>query len=192
MKRGIPQKTKMLTAGALLSALGVALLFIGSLIQTLDLSMAALASFFCLFAVLEMRGIYPWLIFATTGILSIILMPYSMVGWFYLLFFGFYPIFKDLVERSKKPISWTLKLLLCNLALIIGTTVAFYLFVGDTEGKNLIDAFSFVFGVEGMGTLATIGVYLLANVTFVVYDIALTRLIILYYFKIRKKLKFLK
>lgn len=192
MKRGIPQKTKMLTASALLSALGVALMFLGAMIETLDLSMAAMASFFCLFAVLEIRGIYPWLIFAVTGILTIILMPYSMVGWFYLLFFGFYPIFKDKVERLKKPISWILKILAFNFALILGTVVAFYLFVGDVEGKNLIDAFGYVFGVEKLGSLVAIGVYLLANITFVVYDIALTRLIILYYFRIRKKLKFLK
>jgi hypothetical protein len=192
VKRGIPQRTKLLTASALLASLGVALLFVGSLIETLDLSMAAMASFFCLFAVLEVRGMYPWLIFAVTGILSIVLMPYSMGGWFYLLFFGFYPIFKDKVERLKKPVSWTLKIVVFNLALVLGTLVAFYIFVGDTEGKNLIDAFGFVFGVEEFGYLAAAGVYLLANVTFVIYDIALTRLIILFYVKIRKKLKFLK
>lgn len=182
----------MLTASALLSALGVALLFLGSIIQTLDLSMAAMASFFCLFAVLEFRGVYPWLVFAVTGILAVVLMPYSMGGWFYLLFFGFYPIFKNFVERFKKPISWTLKLLLFNVALFLGTAVAFYLLVGDTTDKNLIDAFSFIFGVEELGPIVTAGVYLLANVTFVVYDIALSKLIILYYFKIRKKFKFLK
>ncbi len=192
MKRGIPQKTKMLTASALLSALGVALLFVGALFSTLDLSMAALASFFCLFAVLEMRGIYPWLIFSVTGILSVVLMPYSMVGWFYLLFFGFYPIFKDKVERLKKPISWAIKITVFNFLLLLITTVVFFLFFGDTEGKTIIDALGYIFGTEELGIIFTAGTYLLANVTFVVYDFALTRLIILYYFKIRKKLKFLK
>lgn len=192
MKRGTPQATKMLTAGALLSALGVALLAVGLVIQTLDLSMAAMASFFCLFAVLEIRGKFPWLIYAVTGILSIVLMPSNLGGWFYLLFFGYYPIVKDRLERLKKHVAWTLKLVIFNTTLIAGTLVTFYLFAGDTAGKTILDAFAFVFGVEELGALITAGVLILANVTFVVYDIALTRLIILYFVKIRKKFKFLK
>ena len=192
MKRGTPQATKMLTAGALLSALGVALLAVGLVIQTLDLSMAAMASFFCLFAVLEIRGKFPWLIYAVTGILSIVLMPSNLGGWFYLLFFGYYPIVKDRLERLKKPVAWTLKLVIFNATLIAGTLVTFYLFAGDTAGKTILDAFAFVFGVEELGALITAGVLILANVTFVVYDIALTRLIIFYFVKIRKKFKFLK
>ena len=192
MKRGTPQATKMLTAGALLSALGVALLAVGLVIQTLDLSMAAMASFFCLFAVLEIRGKFPWLIYAVTGILSIVLMPSNLGGWFYLLFFGYYPIVKDRLERLKKPVAWTLKLVIFNTTLIAGTLVTFYLFAGDTAGKTILDAFAFVFGVEELGALITAGVLVLANVTFVVYDIALTRLIIFYFVKIRKKFKFLK
>ena len=38
--------------GALLAAMGVALIFIGALIETLDLTVAALASFFCIFAII--------------------------------------------------------------------------------------------------------------------------------------------
>ena len=192
MSRGIPHKTKMLTFSALLAAIGVAIIFVGSLIETLDLSMAALASFFCLFAVLEIRGVYPWLIFSVTGILSVVLMPYNLGGWFYLLFFGYYPILKNIIERLKKPLAWTIKLLICNAAMIAGVLTIFYLLTPDTSGKTVIDAFGYAFGVAEFGAPIVIGVYLLANVTFVVYDIALSKLIVVYYFKIRKKLKFLK
>ena len=192
MSMGIPHKTKMLTFSALLAAIGVAIIFVGSLIETLDLSMAALASFFCLFAVLEIRGIYPWLIFSVTGILSVVLMPYNLGGWFYLLFFGYYPILKNIIERLKKPLAWTIKLLICNAAMIAGVLTIFYLLTPDTSGKTFIDAFGYAFGVAEFGAPIVIGVYLLANVTFVVYDIALSKLIVVYYFKIRKKLKFLK
>ena len=192
MNRGIPHKTKKLTASALLAALGVALLFLGSFIETLDLTVACLASFFCLFAVIEIEGAYPWLIFATTGILAVVLMPYSLGGWFYLLIFGYYPILKDKIERLPKVFALAIKIVLCNLALIFGTLVTFFLFFGNTEGKTLIDAFMFVFGGEEIGEIFAIGVYLLANVTFIVYDFALTRLIIFYFAKIRKRIKFLK
>ena len=188
MKRGIPQKTKRLTASALLAALGVALLFMGSFIETLDLSMAALASFFCLFAVIEFGGIYPWLIFAVTGILSVVLMPYSMGGWFYILFFGYYPIVKDKLQRLKKPFVWTLKILLLNAAVAISLTLASFLLYGG----DFYNTFMMTFGEDGWGLYAAIGTYLLLNVTFVVYDIALNRLVVFYYVKIRNKFKFLR
>ena len=192
MKRGIPQKTKKITAGALLAAMGVALLFIGSFIETLDLSMAALASFFCLFAVIELGGMYPWLIYTVTGILAVVLMPHSLGGWFYLVFFGYYPILKDKFDRLIKPVAWVIKLIVFNLTLLLGTAITFLLIFGQTEGKTLIDAFMYVFGGEEIGGWFAIGVYLLANFTFIIYDFALTRLIIFYFRKIRDRLKFLK
>ena len=192
MKRGIPQNTKKLTAGALLAAMGVALLFLGSFIEALDLSMAALASFFCLFAVIELKGPFPWLIYAVTAILAIVLMPYSLGGWFYLLFFGYYPIIKEKFEFLPKVIAFIVKLVFFNLTLLLGTAVTFMLFFGQTDGKTLIDAFMYVFGGEEMGEIFALGVYLLAYLTFVLYDFALTRLIIFYFVKIRNRLKFLK
>ena len=189
MSRGISNKTKKMTLGAILSAMGVALLFIGSFIETLDLTMAALASFFCIFAVIELGGMYPWLIFAVTGVLSVILMPYSMTGWFYLIFFGYYPILKEKLERLKKPVSWILKVLILNLALAISVLAAYFLFFGQTGTGNLLDAFTLVFGESDAGVSMAIAVWALANLTFVIYDIALTKLITLYFLKLRDKFK---
>ena len=64
MSRGVSEKTKKLTLSATLAAMGVVLLIIGGFIEVLDLSMAALASFFCIFAVIEMERGYSWMIFA--------------------------------------------------------------------------------------------------------------------------------
>ena len=189
MSRGISNKTKKLTLGAILSAMGIALLFVGSFIETLDLTMAALASFFCIFAVIELGGVYPWLIFSVTGVLSVVLMPYSMTGWFYLLFFGYYPILKEKLERLKKPISWTLKVLILNFALAISVIAAYFLFFGQTGTGNLLDAFTLVFGESDAGVSMAIAVWALANVTFIIYDIALTKLITLYLLKLRDKFK---
>lgn len=192
MSRGISKKTKQLTVSSLLCAIGVALLFVGSVVETLDLSMAALASFLCVFAVIELSGKYSWMIYAATGLLSVILMPYSMGGWFYLLFFGYYPIIKEKLEKLKKPVEWLLKIITLNLALIICVFAAYFLFFGQTEGKSVFDAFTLVFGDSGVGEIMAIVIYALVNVVFVIYDIALTRLITLYFYKIRHRFKFLK
>jgi len=191
MSRGVSQKTKKMTISALLAAMGVALLFVGALIETLDLSMAALASFFCIFAVIELGGAYPWLIFAVTSVLAVVLMPFSMGGWFYLLFFGYYPILKEKFEKLPKIASWTTKILVLNIALIASVALAYFLFFGQSDG-NLIDAFIYIFGGEEVGAYIALGVYVLVNLVFIIYDIALTRLISLYFFKLRPRFKFLK
>ena len=189
MSKGISHKTKKLTLGAILAAMGVALLFVGSFIETLDLTMAALASFFCIFAVIELGGAYPWLIFAVTGVLSVILMPYSLSGWFYLLFFGYYPILKEKFEHLSRPISWILKVVLLNVALIICVLVAYFLFFGGSSEGNILSAFTLIFGESDAGEIMAIAVYALVNVTFIIYDIALTKLITVYFIKIKPKFK---
>ena len=192
MARGISEKTKKMTVGAVLSALGVVILFIGSMLETLDLSMAALASFLCVLAVIELGGAYPFMIYAVTGILSVILMPYKMSGWFYVLFFGYYPIIKEKLERLKKPIAWLIKLAVLNGAIWICITIAYFLFLGPQQSKTIIDMFYSFFGDASLGSVFAIGMYLLVNVAFVVYDIALTRLISVYLFRLRKKFRFIK
>ena len=188
MSKGISNKTKKMTASALLAAMGVALMFLGSLIETLDLTMAAMASFFCIFAVIEFGSTYSWLIYAVTGILTVVLMPHSMVGWFYLLFFGYYPILKEKFERLKRPVAWMVKLIVLNIALIISIILASYVFYGG----NIFEAFVLMFGAEDWGIYAAAGIYALLNIVFIIYDIALTRLISLYLFRLRQRFRFFK
>ena len=83
-------KTHRLAVCAILSALGVVLIYFGSLIEVLDMSAAVLASVGCIFAAIEFGGAYPWLIYAVTGVLSLILVPNPISALMYILFFGFY------------------------------------------------------------------------------------------------------
>jgi hypothetical protein len=177
-----------MTVSAVMAAMSVALLFLGSIIQTLDLSMAALASFFCIFAVIEIKGAYPWLLYAVTAILSVILMPQNMGGWFYLLFLGYYPILKAKIERLSVILAWLIKMVIFNAALIICVIAASFLFYGG----NMLQAIYGMLGAEGWGIYAVAGIYVLVNVVFIIYDIALTRLITYYIMKLSHRFKFLK
>ena len=101
------RKTRLIAASAMLSALGVVLIAAAALLDVLDLTMAALASLLTVFAVIEIGQFYPWLIFAVTGILSLILLPKNTGAYCYLLFFGYYPIIKSVFERKlPKPLAW--------------------------------------------------------------------------------------
>ena len=190
MGRGVSEKTKKLTLSATLAAMGVVLLIIGGLIEVLDLSMAALASFFCIFAVIEMGKGYPWMIFAVTGILSVILMPQGLGGWFYLVFFGYYPIVKEQLEKLHKPFAWGLKFVVFNLAVTAYGLICYFLFFGQL--KALFDEVAALLGGTSLGAIVIIAIYAVLNLVFIVYDIALTRLITLYLVRLRKKFRFLK
>ncbi len=190
MGRGVSEKTKKLTLGAVLAAMGVVLLLIGGVIEVLDLSMAALASFFCIFAVIELGGGYPFMIYAVTGILSVILMPQGLGGWIYILFFGYYPIIKEKLEKLRNPISILLKFVVFNAAITVCAFICYFLFFGELEA--LLNEFSSLFGGMNIGGALIIAIYAVLNFVFLVYDIALTKLITLYLLKLRKKFKFLK
>lgn len=169
------EKTYRVALCAMLSALGVVLLCLGSVIEVVDLSMAVLASIFCVYAVIEFGGAAPWLIFSVTGLLSLILMPSASAAYFYLLFFGYYPILKEKFEKKPKVISWILKETAFHVALIlIFLCLRFLLFSPD------LIALSPIF----LGALL-----LAAEAVFLLYDIALTRLITFYLVKLRHRFR---
>ncbi len=186
MGRGVSEKTKKLTLSAVLSAMGVVLLIIGAFIEVLDLSMAAFASFFCIFSVIEMGKGYPWMIYSITGVLAIVLMPQGLGGWFYLLFFGYYPIVKEKVEKLFKPLAWGLKLLIFNAAITVYILILYFLFFGEYE--LFLNEFSSLLAGKVTNAVIISVFYAMFNFVFVIYDIALTRLITLYLTKLRKKL----
>ena len=190
MSRGVSEKTKKLTLSATLAAMGVVLLIIGGLIEVLDLSMAALASFFCIFSVIEMEKGYSWMIFAVTGILAVVLMPQGLGGWLYLVFFGYYPIIKEMLERLTRPIAWALKIVVFNLAVTVYGVICYFLFFGQIE--LLFNEVSAMLGGISAGAVIISVVYVALNLVFVVYDIALTRLITLYLLRLRKRFRFFK
>ena len=157
----------------MLSALGVVLLLVGSFIEVVDIAMAALASLLCIFAVIEYGKGAPWLVFAVTGVLSLILLPNKTPAVFYVGFLGYYPIIKEKLERFKKPIAWLFKMLVFNAALVvIFLAVKYILMPGVSESWIIYAALA-----------------VMSELVFVLYDIALTRLITFYILRLRHRFK---
>ena len=92
--------TRYLAISAVLCALGVILLAVGALFQVLDLSMAVIASFAVILAVIELGGSYPFLIYLVTSVLSLLLVPVKTAPLAYVCFAGFYPMLKAVFERK--------------------------------------------------------------------------------------------
>jgi hypothetical protein len=159
------------------SALSVVLLYFGSLFELLDISMAVIASLACVIAVIEYGKSAPWAIYAVTSVLSVILLPDKTPAAFYAIFFGFYPILKEKFEKRPKVLSWLLKEVTFNICLVVMAVAVYFI---STTGDNSL--------LKNPIMLATTA--LLAEVVFVLYDIALTRLISFYIIKLRHRFKF--
>ncbi len=164
------KNTKKLSFAALMSALGVAFMYGGAMLEVLDLSTAALASICVLLVLVELGTRYAWLTFAVTGILALLLLPQKFAALLFLGFLGFYPMAKALFERRFR--GW--RCLVLKVLLLNGCTALMLLAVRYVMTEAL---------------WFEIMTLVLANIVFVVYDIALTRLLRAYVFVWRKKLK---
>ena len=164
------KKTKLLAICSMFSALGVIILYMGALIEVIDLSMAFVASLIVMAAVIELGGAYPWLIYAVTSVLALLLLPNKFCAIVYFGFAGFYPILKEKFERVKGLICLALKFVAFNLCLLA------------MWGVSLLLSLPITFGVPEWA------VALLLNGVFVIFDVALTRLIGAYVYIWRKKL----
>lgn len=166
---------KKLAVCAMLSALGVVLLYLGSLIDILDISMAAIASLLCIIAVIEYGKGAPWMIYGVTSILSLLLLPNKTPAAFYAIFFGFYPILKEKFEKQRKLVCWVLKEAVFNVALVLLLLISIFL-LGLTD--NML-----------VNPITVTILVVLAEAVFVLYDIALTRLITFYFVRLRSRLR---
>ncbi len=165
-------RTRKLAVSAMLSALGVVILYLGSVINVLDLTMVAIASLFVFFAVIELGTPFQYLIYAVTALLSMFLLPDKFAALTYLLFGGIYPVFKAMFERLHYVISWILKFSFFNTVLSVIVAVSVY-----------------IMHIEDSEVGFTVGLYVLGNVTFLLYDIATTQLITLYLVKLRQRFR---
>ena len=176
IRNGGSSSTKRLTVCAMFAALSVVMLYLGSLVELFDISMAVIASLLCVVAVIEYGKGAPWMIYGATAILSLILIPNKTPAVLYAMFFGFYPILKEKFEKLPRVISWVLKEITFNVALAIAGVATVMLMLGTNNA--LINPL-----IVGIAVI-------LAEVVFVLYDIAMTRLISFYLINLRRRFKF--
>ncbi len=169
---GAGRTARRLSLCAMLVALGCALLYVGALLDVLDLSVAAAVSFLSLFAVRELPRRDGWLVYAATALLSLLLLPVKTPAVLYALFGGWYPLVRPWLARLPRVASLLLKLLLFNAALTL------YLFLSVK-----------LLGMEAEALWVLIVLYAVGNPAFVLYDILLARCLALYELRLRPRIE---
>ena len=176
MSKKTSVQIKYLTVSAMLSALGVVILGLGAVIEVLDISVAVIASLLVAYAVIEIGGAYPWLIWVVTSTIALLLLPLKTPVLFYALLTGYYPIVKQKIERKMARLpAWATKMGVLAISLLVIWAVM-WLFAPtllETTGGWLMIVATLVLGIFA----------------FILYDICLTKLITRYFVKWQKRFK---
>ena len=173
------KKSSKITLCAICSALSFVIAMLGH-IPVLNYSAAAIAGLFVMIPLVEISIPYAFATYITSAVL-IGLFGEIETKILFILLFGFYPVIKAIVEKiSNHIIEWILK-----LAIFTGSiTLAYFLM------KYLLNI-----DVDNFGPLGKYGVVIflvLSYVAFVLYDVAISRISMFYFIRIRPHLSGIK
>ena len=158
-----------------LAGLGLALMFFTALLPMATFALPALAGLLMIMIVIEMGARWAWPTFAVVAILSVFFVPDKQAALLYVIFFGYYPILKALIERLKnKIVQWVLKYAVFNAAIVSAYFIAIYLLSIPADSLSLFGvSLPWVFWIAG-------------NVIFFIYDIAITGVVMFYIKQLHK------
>lgn len=174
------KNTGKITLCAMMSALA-SMFMLTSYFPYLTYAIPALAGLFIMVAVIEVNVKWAAVAYASSAIITA-LVAEPEAKMLYILFFGYYPILKAVFESLKsRTLEYLLKFAVLNVAVIFA-----YTFVAELVGVDLSDMGDF-------GKYSTPILLVGANIVFLVYDIAVTKMAAFYMVRIHPKLsKYLK
>lgn len=109
-------KTKTLTFCAMMTALGILFLMMGSMMPGMWVAFTAIAGVVAALTVVQGNLAYGLLTVIATALLSALIVPAKEIALLYAAFFGPYTLVKNLIERLHNlPLEWVLKLLFCGI-----------------------------------------------------------------------------
>lgn len=171
--------TFRIALGGILSAAAVAILFFGSILPFATFIAPAAASLAVLYFCLEYTRGTAALVYAVISVLALLLAPDKEQALLFTFFLGYYPIAKSAIEKLRsRALQWVLKVLLCNATTLSLYYVITHIFVLESVREEFAE----------YTTAVLILLIVLGNITFVFFDIALTRLSVLYTVRLRPRL----
>ena len=171
------KNTSKLTLSAIMAALSVVLLLLGTVTVVLEFVMLAVSSFLVLFILMAADKRFAWLFYAAVSLLSLLLLPDKGTAFLYAAFCGIYPLFKFRLDKFAPLLQWSLKYLWINAA---------------AAGLLLLWRFVFLVPDGDYALPILLFGFVLLNLTFYLYDKALRRFVRTYFDKIEPRLRFLK
>ncbi len=154
----------------IITALSTVLMMCTGLLPVATYALPALAGVLMILVVVELGRQWAFPVFAATSLLSVFLAADKEAVLLFIVFFGYYPILKSLLEQlRRKWLSWLLKFLVFNAAMIAGFFGAVYVLMIPIE--------EFTIGTVFIPWLLLV----LGNAVFLLYDYAVSGLVMLYF-----------
>lgn len=173
-------KTKNTAVCGLMTALSVVLMMLTTLIPVFMYVIPIVTGIIVLFVADVSNKKWGAGVYFSTAFLSILLITDKEAALTYALFFGYFPLIKESIEKLPKALAWILKIVLFNIATVGIGVISFY-----------------VFGISGdeydeFGKFTIPILLIMANVAFVLYDFCVTKnrfLLIRFSEKFKKMIK---
>ena len=173
------KRTTVLALCGVLAALAVALLFLGGTLPFASIACPVLASLVLIPVYAENGAKWGFLWYVTTSLLGVLLAPDKEAAVLF-VFFGYYPMLKRQIERLRgRGLIWAAKLLYVNVAVCAAYGLMIWVFRMEAVSAEFAET----------QTWMLILLLLMANVTFVLYDLLIVRLEVYYHARLRLKLK---
>ncbi len=113
------KQAKRPALAGMLAALAVVIMFLMSLIDTLDLTAAMFGGLIVTVALVEMGSGYALAVYAASSVLAFVLLPNKFAAIEFACFAGFYPVVKKYIERIRLfALRWLVKLALFAVVLV--------------------------------------------------------------------------
>lgn len=157
--------------GGIVSALAVLLMFFTGVFPFATYALPALAGLLLVVIVIDHGMKWAWCVYAAISALAILITPDREAAAMFVLFFGYYPILKSLLEQIRlRVVEYIVKFAIFNVAMV----VAYLLIIYVLGIPDILEEF---------GELGKYGVWImlgLGNVVFILYDITISRLVGIY------------
>lgn len=172
------KKTFNIALCGVISALGVVIMMITAIVPTATYAMPAMAGLIATVIVIEINKKWAVASYFVVSVLSLLLVPDKEAVAFYIFFFGYYPIFKQIIESKVKFLwlQWILKIAVFSVSAIAVYYIAILLLGVPAEEFIL-------FGINLPILFLFAGILI-----FIMFDYAMSGVIVTYVNKFRKKL----
>lgn len=170
--------TFKVSLGGIISALSLVLMMVSGITMSLEYAVPMITGALLMALVIEFSKGFAGVVYVAVGALSLLLLGNKEPAIMYIMFFGYYPILKSVLEKHLKKIScWIIKYLVFNIAMIASYFVVTKIFMISFDD------------IEAFGKFALPLLLLAGNILFLLYDIMLTRLVTIYILRWQKLIK---
>ncbi|MDD5923812.1 MAG: hypothetical protein PUC88_03355 [Clostridia bacterium] len=172
------KKTMKITLSGMICALSVVIMLLTGIITIGTYAMPAIAGTLAIIIVIECGVKYSIGVYVSSSILAFLLAPDKEAALYYVLFFGYYPIVKAVIENKvKQKLQWIFKIMIFNISMVVSFFISILVLSVPKESFT-------VFGLYVPWLFLAAG-----NIVFIMFDRSLTGIITMYLYKWRKKIK---